>query len=343
MVQKGDPKGLLPLFNAGLAAVKESGEYDTLYEKWIGQKPDAEAGAETPAASGNQAVVTDTSYAAADCDYGGIIKSIEAADAQTVNFTLCQPDVAFPSKVAFSAFQIHPSEHLEATGGGGSALIENPIGTGPYKLERWQKGDSVIMTRFEDYWGEPAKAETLVFRWQKEAAARLLELQAGTVDGIDTPGADDFPTIESDSALKLYPRPALNIFYLGMNRDKPPFDNDKVRQALAIGLDRARIVDNFYPPGSEVASHFTPCSIPGGCDGEAWYDFDLEAAKALLTEAGYPDGFEVELAYRDVVRGYLPEPGLVAQDIQAQLAELGITVNITVMESGAFLDAADQG
>ncbi len=102
-------------------------------------------------------------------------------------------------------------------------------------------------------------------------------------------------------------------------------------------------MDNFYPEGSEVASHFTPCAIPGGCEGEPWYDFDLEAAKALLTEAGFPDGFTVDLVYRDVVRGYLPEPGVVAQDIQAQLAELGITVNITVMESGAFLDAADQG
>ena len=190
-----------------------------------------------------------------------------------------QPDVAFPSKVAFSAFQIHPSEHLQATGGGGPALIENPIGTGPYKLEKWQKGDSIILTRNDDYWGEKAKAETLVFRWQKEAAARLLELQAGTVDGIDNPGADDFDTIENDSTLKLYPRPALNVFYLGMNRDKPPFDNEKVRQALAIGLDRKRIVDNFYPEGSEVATHFTPCAIPGGCEGEAWYDFDLDGGQ----------------------------------------------------------------
>ncbi len=341
-VQKGDPKGILPLFNAGLANVKGNGEYNTIYEKWIGKAPEA-AGGETPAPTGSQAVVTDTSYSAVDCEYGGLIKSIEAVDASTVKFTLCSPDVAFPSKVAFSAFQIHPSEHLEATGGGGPALIENPVGTGPYKLEKWQKGDSLILTRNEDYWGEKAKAETLVFRWQKEGAARLLELQAGTVDGIDNPSPDDFETIKNDTNLKLYPRPALNIFYLGMNRDKPPFDNEKVRQALAIGLDRQRIVDNFYPEGSEVATHFTPCAIPGGCEGEPWYDTDVEAAKALLKEAGFENGFTVDLAYRDVVRGYLPEPGLVAQDIQAQLKELGITVNITVMESGAFLDAADEG
>ena len=169
-VQKGDPKGLLPLFNAGLANVKASGDYDKIYEKWIGAKPGTAA--EAPAEGGNQAVVTDTSYSAVDCDYGGIIKSIEALDDLTVKFTLCSSDVAFPSKIAFSAFQIHPSEYLESTGGGGDALISNPIGTGPYKLEKWQRGDSVIMTRNEDYWGEQAKAETLVFRWQKEGAAR---------------------------------------------------------------------------------------------------------------------------------------------------------------------------
>src|SRR5690606_3302932 len=123
-----------------------------------------------------------------------------------------------------------------------------------------------------------------------------------------------------------------------------PFDDERVRQAIAMGIDRQRIVDNFYPPGSEVASHFTPCAIPNGCAGEDWYEFDPEAARALLAEAGYPAGFEPAIAYRDVVRGYLPDPNIVAQDIQAQLAEnLNITAEIVVMESGAFLDAADSG
>jgi ABC-type transport system substrate-binding protein len=132
--------------------------------------------------------------------------------------------------------------------------------------------------------------------------------------------------------------------YVGMNNTYPPFDDERVRQAIAMSIDRQRIVDNFYPAGSEVASHFTPCSIPNGCVGDEWYAFDPEAGKALLAEAGFPDGFETVLNYRDVVRGYLPDPNVVSQDIQAQLLEnLNITVNIEVMESGAFLDAADSG
>jgi ABC-type transport system substrate-binding protein len=272
---------------------------------------------------------------------------MEAVDDLTVKFTMCTADPAFLSKIAFSSFSIQPSEYLEATGGGGpgSALLEKPIGTGPYIVAEWKRGDELIFTAFPDYWGtEKAETPTVVFRWSSEAAQRLLELQAGTVDGIDNPGPDDFATIEADTNLKLIPRPALNIFYVGMTNTFPPFDNEKVRQAIAMGIDRQRIVDNFYPRGSEVASHFTPCAIPNGCVGDSWYEFDPVAAKALLTEAGFPDGFATKLFYRDVVRGYLPQPGVVAQDIQAQLKEnLNIDVTIEVQESGTFLDNADSG
>lgn len=285
-----------------------------------------------------------------DCEYGGEIKSIEAVDEFTVKFTLCVPDPAFPSKIAFTSFAIQPAEHLEATSG---SPLENPIGTGPYMVESWERGNQLVFSRFEDYWGDPALSETLVFRWGTESAQRVLELQSGTVDAIDNPGPDDFATIEGDANLQLLPRPALNTMYIGFNNNPQvegfdnttnPLANEQVRQAIAMGIDRNRIVDNFYPTGSEVASHFTPCSIPNGCVGEEWYEFDVEAARALLEEAGYADGFETVLNYRDVVRGYLPDPNIVAQDIQAQLAEnLNITVNIEVMESGAFLDAADSG
>jgi len=283
---------------------------------------------------------------APSCDYGGGMKSIEAVDEFTVKITLCAPDPAVPAKVAFSSLGIQPSEYLESTGGTGD-LLEKPIGTGPYKLESWERGNQIVFTRNDAYWGEPAKSPTLVFRWGSESAQRLLELQSGTVDAIDNVGPDDFATVQGDSSLNLMPRPALNVMYIGMTNTFAPFDNELVRQAFAQAIDRQRIVDNFYPTGSEVASHFTPCSIPNGCAGEAWYDFNVDAAKALLEQAGYgaSNPFPtVKLSYRNVVRGYLPDPVIVAQDIQAQLKEnLGVTVEINEMESGAFLDAANSG
>jgi len=289
---------------------------------------------------------------APNCDYGGEFKSMEAVDELTVKFTLCVPDPAFPSKIAFTSFGIQPQEYLESTGATGD-ILEKPIGTGPYKVESWERGNQLVFTKFDDYWGEPAKTQTLVFRWGTESAQRLLELQSGTVDAIDNVGPDDFETVQNDSNLQLLTRPALNVMYIGFNNNPKVegFDNttnplakEEVRQAIAMGIDRQRIVDNFYPPGSEVADYFTPCAIPNGCVGDKWYDFDPAAAKELLATAGYPDGFETVLNYRDVVRGYLPDPNVVAQDIQSQLKEnLNITVKIEVMESGAFLDAAAAG
>jgi ABC-type transport system substrate-binding protein len=171
-------------------------------------------------------------YAAPSCDYGGEFLSIEAVDESTVKFTLCYPDPAFPSKVAFSAFGIHPSEYLESSGGGGD-IVQNPIGTGPYMLENWDLGNEAVFTRNENYWGEPANEATLIFRWNSESAQRLTELQAGNVDAIDNPGPLDIPVIEGDSNLMFMPREGTNVFYVGMNNTIAPFDNVKVRQAVS--------------------------------------------------------------------------------------------------------------
>jgi peptide/nickel transport system substrate-binding protein len=303
----------------------------------------AAAPTEAPATTEAPAAFTPLKFEAPDCNYGGLFKAMEALDASTVQFTMCSPDPAFRSKIAFSAFAINSQAYLEKTGGTGD-LLEKPMGTGPYMVQEWKRGDQLILKRFDNYWGDKAKTPTVVFRWSSEAAQRLLELQSGTVDGIDNVGPDDFNTVKNDPNLNLMVRPALNVFYVGMNNTYPPFDNEKVRQAIAMGIDRQRIVDNFYPAGSEVADYFTPCAIPNGCVGDKWYAYDPVAAKKMLADAGFPNGFKTEIAYRDVVRSYLPQPGVVAQDLQAQLKQnLNIDATINVMESGAFIAAAEAG
>jgi peptide/nickel transport system substrate-binding protein len=286
------------------------------------------------------------SLAAKDCTYGGEFSKIEAVDSNTVKFTLCYPDPAFLSKIALASFGIQPAAYLQQTGGGGtgSDLLTHPIGTGPYMVTQWQKGQELDLTAFPDYWGTKALTKTLVFRWSTESAQRLQELQAGTVDAIDNVAPTDFATVQADKSLQLLKREAMNIMYIGMNNTYPPFDKAEVRQAIAMGIDRQRIIDNFYPAGSSVADFFTPCSIVNGCVGDKFYSFDPVAAKALLAKAGFPNGFSTEIDYRDVVRGYLPNVANVVQDIQAQLkANLNITAKIVVMESGTFIDAANKG
>jgi ABC-type transport system substrate-binding protein len=309
--------------------------------------PPADQPTEPPAAGDFEAMVVE----APDCDYtqGGVaavFKSIEAVDASTVRFTLCNPDPAFAAKVAFSAFAIQDKDFLDEMSGDSMAMSD-PVsnGTGPYMLSEWVRGDHITFVRNPNYHGDPPAAETVIFRWSAEAAQRLLELQSGNVDGIDNPAPEDFATIEGDSNLALYPRDPLNVFYVGFQVDMEPFDDETVRRAFAMALDRQRIVDNFYPPDvSIVAEQFVPPPLkPGNTDGLTWYEYDPEAARQLLADAGFPDGLDVTLTYRNVVRGYLPNPVQVAQDIQAQLAEIGVNVTLEEMESTAFIDATSLG
>ena len=289
--------------------------------------------------------------------YKGNFKKVTAQDARTVVFELCSSDVAFLSKIAFTSFAINDTAWLESKIDPAKTenqdIVSQVNGTGPYKLKSWDRGSQIVMEANPDYWGDAAKAATLVFRWGTEPAQRLTELTAGTVDGIDNVGPEDFATVEGNADLKLQPREGLNVMYFGMNNNptvegfdnsKNPFANEKVRQAIAMGIDRQRITDQFNPPGSEVASHFTPCSIPNGCSGDPWYEFDAAAAKALLAEAGYPNGFTTTISYRNVTRGYVSNPVGVVQDLQQQLKNnLNITATLDEQESTTFIDNSDAG
>jgi len=305
------------------------------------------AAAPVPAASlsqANSAKFEPMKVEAPNCDYGGEFKSIEAVDEGTVKFTLCYPDPAFPSKVAFSVFSIADKDDLDATKGDSVAISEKPNGTGPYKLVEWKKGDSIIYEANPDYWGTKAKVKNLVFKWSDQSAQRYLELNSGTVDGIDNPAPEDIENLKNDANFAVYDRAALNIFYIGFNNTIKPFDNEQVRVALAQAIDRQRIVDQYYPEGSTVAQNFVPDLFnPGFSKNITWYDFNKDAAKKALEAAGFDFNQEIELSFRNVVRGYLPSPDKVAQEIQGQLAEIGVKVKLKEMESATFIDATAAG
>jgi ABC-type transport system substrate-binding protein len=301
----------------------------------------AQPTATTAAASGS---FTPLTKSATDCTYGGEFKSIEAVDQYTVKFTLCTPDPAFASKVAFNVFSIAEKKVLDADGGDSVKMSDNAIGTGPWVLKSWQRGDSITFTSNPNYWGTKPAVGTFIMKWSDQAAQRLLELQSGQADGIDNVDPNDFDTVKNDAILQLIPREALNVFYIGMNNTFKPFDNEQVRQAFAQAIDRKRIVDQYYPKGSLVAENFTPPSMkPGHSDNVTWYDYNPDAAKKLLTDAKFDFNQEIQLVYRNVARGYLPAPDKVAQEIQAQLKLVGVKVKVVQQESTTFLDNTSAG
>lgn len=297
-------------------------------------------------------------FAAPDCDYGGNLSSIEAVDELTVVVTLCNPDAIFDQEMASLAMAVHPSEYLESTGGTGD-LLTNAIGTGPLRLVNWDQGNEIVFERFDDYWGEPALEDTVILRWSSEAAARATELRAGTIDGMKFANPSDIPVFRDDPNFTLIDIPPLTGVYVGMSNFFSPLDDVRVRTAIAMGIDRNRIVDNFFPEGSLITPDFVPPAVFGHVAEGGVPGYDPEGARALLEEAAADLGFTLPLdtvvdtrtgeerpltlTWRDVVRGYLPTPGIIANELQAQLAEIGVMAEVQVVESGAFIASSLSG
>ena len=298
------------------------------------------------------------SFSAADCDYGGNLKSVEAVDELTVVITLCNTDALFEQKAASLGLSIHPAEYVNATQGEGD-LLRKAIGTGPLKLVNWDQGNEIVFERYDDYWGEPSIEQTVILRWNSEAAARATELRAGTIDGMKFANPDDIPVFRADPNFNLIDIPPLTGVYVAMSNYFAPLDDVRVRRAIAMGIDRQRIVDNFFPPGSPLTPDFAPPAVFGHVGEGGVPGFDQEAAIALLQEAAADLGLELPLdtvtdtrtgesrsltlTWRDVVRGYLPNPGIIANDVAAQLTDIGVIADVQVVESGTFLASANAG
>ncbi len=302
--------------------------------------PAAPAATTAPAAP----AFTPASLAAPDCTYGGELKSIAAVDAETVKFTLCQPDVAFPAKIAFASNEILPKALLDSTGGDSNKISATPVGTGPYVLKEWVRGDHMTLTANPNYWGPAPKIKTLILKWSTEPAQRLLQLQSGDADGIDNVGPDDIATVSGDATLKLYPRVVDNVMYLGMNNTVKPFDNESVRQAFSMAINKAQIVKNFYPAGSTVADEFVPSTLlPGYTPGLTDWAYDPAKAKQMLTDAKFDFSQTIPLSFRDADRSYISQQPKVAQEIQAELASIGVKVKLDQQESGTLLQNSAAG
>ncbi len=290
------------------------------------------------------AAFTPQKLAAPDCNYGGLLKSIEAPDPNTFIITTCKPDPAVPAQAAFATFEILPKAVLDATGGDSAKIGAAPIGTGPYIMKEWVKGDHITFTANPNWWGGTPSIKTLIFKWSAQSAQRLLELQSGNVDAIELVGPNDMTTISGDKNLSLVPIVALNTLYIGMNVNKPPFDNEQVRQAIAMAIDKQRIVKNFFPEGSTVADQFLyPGLKPGYTDGLAGVTYDPAKAKQMLTDAKFDFNQELPYSFRTNARGYAPVPEQIAQDVQAQLAQIGVKVKLDVQESGTFIGNSGLG
>ena len=268
--------------------------------------------------------------------------SCEATDATTAVINLTKPSASVLGALALQAFAIASPKALEEFKADEGTLdedtgfqptgtfgTEQPIGTGPFKLESWQIGDRLTLVRNEDYWDEAGKAklDKLIIRPISDNAARLQALQTGEIQGYDLVEPQDVPTIEGDEELQILERPAFNVAYVTINHKVKPFDKLEVRQAVAHGLDRQAVVDNFYGGRGVVATQFMPPSLPGYADDVTEYPYDPAKAKSLLQKAGLTLPVEVEFWYpTDVSRPYMPDPKRNFEAFAASLNKSGFKV-----------------
>ncbi|MEM1376694.1 MAG: ABC transporter substrate-binding protein [Pseudomonadota bacterium] len=255
------------------------------------------------------------------------IASVEAANDDTVVVTLSRPQGSFLYNMGWGDAIIVAPETADAN-------KETPIGTGPFKFTNWAKGSSVQLDAYEGYWGDTPALEKVVFRFIPDAAAATAAMLAGDVQAFpNLPAPESIPVFQADSRFTVVIGSTEGETILSTNNGKPPFDNIKVRQAMAHAIDRQAIIDGaMFGLGTPIGTHFAP-HHPAYVELVETYAYDPEKAKSLLAEAGFADGIKGMLK--------LPPPSYARRGgeiIASQLREVGIDMEIIPVEWGQWLE-----
>ena len=271
--------------------------------------------------------------------FPGLIQDVVVDSPLKVTFKLSRPYGPFLRNLAMPSFTIGSPTAIKKDI---LAFDRDPIGTGPYELGEWVRDDHITLHANPDYRPQPAYA-TVIIRDIPDQATSVLELQKGDVDGLQNVRPEDAALLAKDKAIVVYRQPSNNVSYLAMNMDKKPFGDVRVRRAIAYAIDIPAIVRAFYPTGGMVADEWLPPGMLGNNPSVHAYPHDPAKAKALLAEAGFPNGFSTELYYGTAPRPYMPEPGRVAEAIAADLAQVGIKVTLSPFEWAVYLSKIKNG
>jgi peptide/nickel transport system substrate-binding protein len=269
---------------------------------------------------------------------GGIYEGCQANGDKAV-MTLSKNKGAFPAAFGLTAFSISSPAAMQqydannVTQSGDSFsypayATDHPTGTGAFKFESYDRtANTITLVRNDQYWGEKAKLDKLVFRVIPDENARKQELTAGTIDGYDLPSPADYASLKSAGQQVLI-RDPFNVLYMGINtKNNPALQKLEVRQALAYAIDRQALVQTKLPEGAEVATQFMPDTVAGFASDVQQYPYDPQKAKDLLAAAGATN-LTLNFYYpTEVSRPYMPNPTDIFQLIAENLRQVGITVN----------------
>ncbi|TLU74843.1 ABC transporter substrate-binding protein [Mannheimia varigena] len=274
-----------------------------------------------------------------------LLKSVEKVDDNTVRITLTKRDASFLSSLGMDFTSIYSAEYADKMMAAGTPEVVDttPIGTGPFAFSGYVLDQASRYVANKEYWKGKPDIDRLIFEIVPDATARYAKLQAGQCDLMDFPNATDIEKMKTDPKVNLLSQPGLNIAYVAFNTEKAPFDNVKVRQALNLAVDKKAIIDVVYQGNGFAAKNPLPPTIWGYNDSLPESEYNIEKAKQLLAEAGFPNGFETDLWVQPVVRASNPNPRRMSEIIQADWAKIGVKANLVTYEWGDYIKRTKAG
>ena len=246
-----------------------------------------------------------------------VIQSVEAVDARTVAITIAEPSNEF---ISYMTTAILPADYDQQD--------TAPVGTGPFKFVSRAAQDNIVLERFDEYWGTPAYLDKVTFKIMENADSLVMSLQSGAIDLCSHLTSTQVAQLGGDFYVAEGTMNLVQALYL--NNAEKPFDDVRVRQALCYAVDKQGIIDlAFDGYGSPIGSSMYPAFGKYFDDSLTnYYTKDVEKAKSLLAEAGYPDGFDMTITVPSNYKPHMDTAEVLAQ----QLAQIGVNATIEPIE-----------
>ncbi|MEP0917450.1 ABC transporter substrate-binding protein [Leptolyngbya sp. DQ-M1] len=268
-----------------------------------------------------------------------LIQDVRVVDDSTLQFVLKQPFAAFPTAIAAAYFGIASPSAIQKAGANYGTPAGGAVGTGAFVFKGWQSGDRITLEKNPNYWKpELPKSNQLVMRFVGDSGARLAQVRAGQIDFTVELAPDQKTEIEQDQNLTVANRPSFNVGYLALNPSFKPLSDVRVRQAIAHAINKPAIVQAFWKGSAQTTPHFVPPALDWSTSPKLQdYDYNPQKARDLLKQAGFPNGFEIDLWYMPVARPYFPTPKPISEAFAADLQAVGIRANLKTKDWAAYL------
>lgn len=268
-----------------------------------------------------------------------MIDNVEVVDDTHFIIHMNTPSNALVSSLNHSGSAILCKSYVEGLEAEGKTLADAPMGCGPYKFEEWVPGSSFTLVKNDEYFDPATSAQNdkLIFKIIPEESARTIALENGEIDLLMNVGTADANRIRENDKLALDEFDSTQIEYFAMNTQKAPFDNKLVRQAMNYAINKDDVVIAAIDGEGEAFDNYIGKPAIGYYDTAVKYEYNPEKAKELLAEAGYGDGFTFTAFLATEVRARS------ATVVQANLAAIGVTMNIEQMESATYYEKTGNG